>query len=428
MRIALISTWGAPCGISVYSSDVFRELARRGHTVHVLAADESMPVEAPAEITYTRAWRLGHAPSWRLALELVRCRPDVIHVQHEIGFFSPTPNWREWLDCLNSVGVPVVVTYHSVPDAATSITDLPVAAAIVCSPIGAGLLESRVNFPVAAVEHAVDGAIPTERTVEPHSLVTFGFLSECKGYERILSAMAELRTAVPDLTLTILGSLTPRALSGQIEYFQRLHQRIAALGLTGRVDVSCGFRTPAEVRAVLSRKAIGVLHYDRTDRLTVSGMGEIAEVPCELALAGTTGPWLETAAQASLELVGTTGSFPTDPGGTTGVIEKGRADGHVVKAGRAGIRCQSAAVFRMWSAGVPCIVSQAQHFDLGPKLRPALIRADSCRSLTDHIHRLCTRPDDYQTACGAVSRHVTRQWTDVADDHERVYAAVLGRA
>jgi len=434
MRIAVVSPWGSPCGISVYSGDVYGELARRGHTIQVFAMEEPVTAETPADIAVSRNWSMGQPPSWRLAVDLQQFRPDLIHVQHEISFFSPLPVWREWLDCLQRFGVPVVVTYHSVPDAATAITDLPVSAALVCSPVGASVLESRVSFPVFGVEHGVDGPIPASRQPEPHSLVTFGFLAECKGYERILRAMAELRFELPDLTLTIMGSLTSRALAWQIDYFQRLHQHIAALGLTGRVDISCGFRTLSEVRSVLSRKAVGVLHYDRTDRFVVSGLGDCAETAgsCQEEVLGTTGPWaqdcrLGTSGNSCVSQESSKSSLPTTNWGTTDVRPAAAESnqGHKVQAGRVGIRCQSAAIFRMWSAGVPCIVSQAQHFDLGPTLRQALIRADSDRSLTDHIRRLCTSPEAYSAACEAVSTHVTRRWSDVADDHERAYAAVM---
>jgi hypothetical protein len=100
--------------------------------------------------------------------------------------------------------------------------------------------------------------------------------------------------------------------------------------------------------------------------------------------------------------------------------------GDAVIPGRAGVRCQSAALFRMWSAGVPCIVSLAQHFDLGPQLRPALIRAEDVRSLSDQIRRLFADRAAYATACETLRQRITRTWHDVADDHERVYRAVLG--
>lgn len=445
MRLAVISPWGSPCGISVYSADVFGELQRRGHTVHVVASEDALPAATPAGISHSRVWRQGQSPSWRVVAELHRFRPDVIHVQHEMGFFSPLAVWRDWRDCLQSCSVPLVVTYHSVPDAATSLTDLPVAAAVVCSPVAKCILESRVSFPVFGIEHGVDGPLPDRRDPEPNSLVTFGFLAGCKGYERILQAMAALRPELPDLTLTILGSLTSRALSAQMDYFQRLHQQVLQLGLSGQVDISCGFRTLPEIRSILSRKAVGVLHYDRTDRLSVSELreGPVADQTSPAAPTMPLTEWGTSGAGPLLpRMVSGSGLGTSGPGElesavlhevpleTSGVRDEvvmvGQGD--AVVPGRAGVRCQSAAIFRMWSAGVPCIVSMAQHFDLGAQLRPAQIRAEGVRSLTDQIRRLCTDRDAYAAACETLRSRVTRTWHDVADDHERVYAAVAPTA
>lgn len=442
MRIAVVGPWGAPCGISVYNGDVYGELRRRGHTLFVAASEETCPTETPADIPYQRLWRAGQPPSWKLALELLRFQPDVIHVQHEIGFFSPLTVWREWLNCLQNLGVPIVVTYHSVPDVATSITDLPVTAAIVCSPIGAEILASRVNFPVFGIEHGVDGPIPAERDCEPHSLVTFGFLAECKGYERILRAMVELREELPDLTLSILGSLTPRALPGQMDYFLRLQQQVFQLGLAGRVDVSCGFRTLAEVRAVLARKALGVLHYDRTDRLQVAELRE--DRPSGAVAMAASASTAESSTDYGVNLrttghfpppilqsfwLGTTGVRPDDPESFQPSIDTGakaESASETANPGSAGVRCQSAAVFRTWSSGLPCIVSQAQHFDLGLPMRKALIRARGVPELVHHIRRLLTDPAAYASACQGLTASVTRTWSNVVDDHEQVYSAVVG--
>jgi len=429
MRIALVSPWGSPCGISVHSGDVYAELSRRGHAVEVLAYEESLLTETKVDLPVSRAWKIGQPPTWRVAAELARFRPDVVHVQHEIGFFAPAAVWSEWLSCLASTGVPIVVTYHSLPDVSTAITDSPVDAAVVCSPMGAAILESRVHFPVRAIEHALDGPIPTSRDVEPNSLVTFGFLADCKGHERLLSAMVALRDEIPDLTLAILGSLTPRAMEPQLKHLEHLHREIAKRGLLGRVDVACGFRSQREVRAVLERKAIGVLHYDRTDQLKLAGEVRSTSVVTEerhvddlstpIAVRGTSGAFCHSVPLESADF------------GTSLVAQRTTEEptAHLVKPGRAGVRCQSAALFRMWSAGLPCIVSKAQHFELGSPMRDALIRAPDVPQLIAEIRRLCTSKAAYDGAVHRLAKHVTRTWSHVAKEYERLFEdAIAHRA
>jgi hypothetical protein len=82
-------------------------------------------------------------------------------------------------------------------------------------------------------------------------------------------------------------------------------------------------------------------------------------------------------------------------------------------------------LFRMWSAGLPCIVSRAQHFELGSPMREALIRAPDVPQLISEIRRLCTSPAAYDSAVQRLSRHVTRTWTQVADDYERVFESAI---
>jgi hypothetical protein len=474
MRITLISSWGSPCGISVYAGDVYAELVRRGHQVQVLAYEESLPAETKLDLPVHRVWKIGQRPGWQVLRQIHSFQPDVIQVQHEMGFFCPGAVWRDWLECLRSTTVPVVVTYHSLPDVSTVLTDLPVSLAIVCSPLGGAILRSRADFPVMTIEHGVDGAISRERQPEPYSLASLGFLSECKGYHRILEAMCLLRPEMPQLNLTILGSLTPRACDQQLSYFKQLLRMIHELGLTGQVDVTCGFRTQREVHACLSRKAVGVLHYDRTDRIEAgadflddasqSSVGCLAtsgpspqygEGPqsAELATSGFHSGWESLGTSGSLlaahHASGPSSADATDVDVAPG-IETLATSGHYVRSsgfhdgisrlhdtasdsgkpwpprmGRAGVRCQSAALYRMWSAGLPCIVSQAQHFEVGSPAAEALIRARDVPQLAAGIRRLFSEPRVYQAAVTRLCDCLTRTWKDVADDYELAFSRAL---
>jgi Glycosyltransferase Family 4 len=470
MRITLISSWGSPCGISVYAGDVYAELVRRGHQVQVLAYEEPLPTEVKLDLPVHRVWEIGQPPGWRVLQQIHDFQPDVIHVQHEMGFFCPGATWREWLACLQSTAVPVVVTYHSMPDVPTVLTDLPVSLAIVCSPLGGAILSTRADFPVMTIEHGIDGAIPEQRQPEHYSMASFGFLSECKGYHRILEAMYLLRSELPQLNLTILGSLTPRAYGRQLNYFRHLNRMVHELGLTGQVDVSCGFRTHREVHACLSRKAVGLLHYDRTDRMTVeadflddacdssvrcletSGLGpQHFASPRSLATSGypeacgelgTSGPLFgahhtsgpsfpdETYGDGGIDTLATSGFnvkssgfHDQSPGPGDTRTESGKP--WLPRMGTAGVRCQSAALYRMWSAGLPCIVSQAQHFEVGSPAAEALIRARDVPQLAAEIRKLFTEPKAYEAAVARLRNHLTRTWNDVADDYERAFSRAL---
>lgn len=410
MRIALISPWGSPCGISVYAGDVYQELVRQGHEVKVLANEEPLPTEVKSlAIPVKRCWVLGEKPSWRIERELSLFKPDLIHVQHEIGYFSPDATWQDWLAFLETYHRPIVVTYHSLPDIPTPITDSPVTCAIVPSPIGASLLQSRVNQPVFNIEHAVDGPIDLKtRAPEPNSLITFGFLSKSKGYGRILQAMKQLEDELPDLTLTIVAALTSRWQGPQMEYFNELLAEIHDLGMADRVDVSCGFRTMRELKSILARKSVGVLHYDRTEKLMHSVTG------------GTTASMHGGAATS---IAASTASMMMAGTSSPNAILESLAAGTSILPGAA-VRCQSGALFRLWSSGIPTIVSKSQYFEVGPELRPAVIEAADQQSLANSIRDLSMNRNQYEAAATHLAKTVTRTWQDVANEHVAVFEQV----
>lgn len=412
MRIALISPWGSPCGISVYAGDVYQELVRQGHEVKVLANEEPLPTEVKSkEIEVSRCWSMAEKPNWRIERELSAFEPDLIHVQHEIGYFQPHHVWQDWIAFLESFARPVAVTYHSLPDTPTPITDSRVSCAIVPSPIGAALLQSRVDIPVVNIEHAVDGPIEASSQREPNSLVTFGFLSKSKGYSRILQAMKQLERDLPELTLTIVAALTSRWQSPQMKYFNELLAEIHQLGLADRVDVSCGFRTMREVKSIMRRKSLGVLHYDRTENLmnamsqaTSASMGDIQATSASMMSSTMMGSSMSYAEQ----MVG--GQLTPEP---------------TMLVPGAAVRCQSAALFRLWSCGLPTIVSKSQYFEVGPELRPAVIEAADCDALSAKIRDLSLDTAQYDCAVRRLTTGVTRTWRDVAHEHARLFEQML---
>lgn len=392
-RVALISPWRSRCGIAVYAGDVYRQVRRHRVEVKVFACDEPCPCQSPEPaIAVENCWRMGEPPPWKLAIQIARFHPDLIHVQHEFGYFHPPEIWDEWLACLRSIGKPVVVTYHSVPELPNPETDVVVDAAIVPSPVGAALLRSRLGNLVCNVQHAVDGAIPVGNLREANSLATFGFLWHSKGYGRTLRAIAALRGEIPDLSLSILGSLADRVRAEQVDYFESLLREIHDAGLADRVDVCCGFRLRHEVNQTLQRKRVAVLHYDRTDD------------PPQLLDAATT-------------ISGKRLKDSRGPACSTGGIQS-----------YGNIRAQSAALFTHWSAGLPCIVSNAERFDVTSDLEPALIRAPDGESLTQAIRWLCTDAAAYRDAQQRIVDCVRRNWENVADEHLQIFAQLSPHA
>jgi glycosyltransferase involved in cell wall biosynthesis len=260
-------------------------------------------------------------------------------------------------------------------------------------------------MPVVNIEHAVDGPIEVDSHREPNSLITFGFLSKSKGYSRILQAMKQLESDLPDLTLTIVAALTSRWQSAQMKYFNELLAEVHQLGLADRVDVSCGFRTMREVKSIMRRKSLGVLHYDRTENL-MSTQSQATSASMAIAQA------------SSASMMGTSMSYVDQ------ATSQLTPEPTMLLPGAA-VRCQSAALFRMWSCGLPTIVSKSQYFEVGPQLRSSVIEAADCDALAGTIRGLSTDETRYENITRQLAANVTRTWRDVANEHVATFEQVL---
>ncbi len=127
MNRLLISPWDIKCGISLYAENLYREIKEQGHRVTILAeeADERNRRYEVEEEGVTRCWKRG--ANWQNLLELVGGfhEADVVNIQHEMSYCWDQHLWNQLLRGLHEHGVPVVVTYHTIPFAPNGVTDNP---------------------------------------------------------------------------------------------------------------------------------------------------------------------------------------------------------------------------------------------------------------------------------------------------------------
>lgn len=109
MRVGMITTWQTDCGIAGYSDALATALAEHGVEVEIVEIDRF-------EHRYMTRREL-RAEHKRIAAHASRC--DVVHVQHEFGFFAGAYGYASSLRTLNAslsaVDVPAVVTFHTEP-------------------------------------------------------------------------------------------------------------------------------------------------------------------------------------------------------------------------------------------------------------------------------------------------------------------------
>lgn len=113
LRVAVISSWKADCGIATYSGDLSMALIGSGHEVTVLA-EVGQRDEAPA-VPYEPLWNRAVPSSLSAIVDHLRAHPvDIVHVQHEFGLFPCTVDLLALIRAVRDIGPKVVITLHTV--------------------------------------------------------------------------------------------------------------------------------------------------------------------------------------------------------------------------------------------------------------------------------------------------------------------------
>ncbi|HVE76704.1 MAG TPA: glycosyltransferase [Actinomycetota bacterium] len=111
-RILQVSTWNTPCGIATYTADLIRALSDQGVECDVEAIDRALVATlARKELRQYFEDMASRAKGY-----------DIVHVQHEFGFFSGSYGMPESIDAfasfltrLRRYAPKVAVTFHSLP-------------------------------------------------------------------------------------------------------------------------------------------------------------------------------------------------------------------------------------------------------------------------------------------------------------------------
>lgn len=292
MKIAMLTTTGEKCGIARYTRDLVAGL----HTLPDVSVDVVPICEGKQPVTHYReqARRLN-APD-----------VDVVHIQHEYGFWgSILPGrWAYW-ELRYLIEKPVVLTAHttlSLPELLHLRTERRPLQWLAKQ----WLLHNRsyrdgveiapfvtactiVHTRAAREELIRRGAKPAYLTVVPPGvpdplpaptggqafrerfglgdrtlLTLFGFITPNKGYELTLSILPDLP---PGTTLVIAGGARTEA---HAPYQAALERQIARMGLQNRVVIT-GFLTDTEVaEAMAASEIVLVPHTQATSSYSVT--------------------------------------------------------------------------------------------------------------------------------------------------------------
>ncbi|WP_217060458.1 glycosyltransferase [Burkholderia multivorans] len=279
-RLAWISSWNTKCGIATYSSFLVGGLDPARFDVSILASrDPAIIVADGPEVI--RCWTDQRGRVDELLTALDRCRPDVIVLQHNFGFFSMVST-AQIIEYAHARTIPIVVTFHSTKDVNTpqlraSLSEITASLRLADRLLvhgiddlnrlrALGLAGNATLFP-----HGVHARESSDRLTNRAALgipadapviATYGFLLPHKGLEEVIEGFALLSADFPNAHLLMVNALYPVGESEAVA--QHCRHRIDALGLGDRVRMITDFLPDRESFAYLDAADLIVFAYQDT--------------------------------------------------------------------------------------------------------------------------------------------------------------------
>ena len=269
------------CGLATFSAALARALVGAADDVEIAAVVDEPEVHFAPEVTHQ--WIRGQRGG-AVAVAQHLNGFDAVIVQHEYGIFGGRDG-MDVLDVVQAVTVPVIVVFHTVLLApSANQRRILVELARSCDVVVTMTWTARKRLidqygvgsdRVVVIPHGADAThVPvhaherTSRSARP-VVLTWGLLSQGKGIEWGIAAMALLRDLDPPPLYSIVGETHPKVLEWEGEaYRDRLVAEVQRLGVEDLVAFDARYLATSELRDIVSEADIVLLPYDSIDQVT----------------------------------------------------------------------------------------------------------------------------------------------------------------
>ncbi len=272
------------CGLATFTEALASSLVEVGEReptiVRVLDVRESGPAPAVfGRVPTTTELISGNRVSMRASVRaLETC--DVAIVQHEYGIYGGSDG-DEIIPLLRSLSTPAIVVLHTVLIEPTphqrnvldTVCRLAVSV-VVMTDNARDILRRTYNVKdskIRVIPHGVSvprAASTTART-GPKRILTWGLISEAKGLEWGIRAMAELRDILPPVEYVIAGQTHPKVLAREGErYRESLQQLIVDLDLADTVTLDDRYLDATQLEELVGSADVVLLPYESRDQAT----------------------------------------------------------------------------------------------------------------------------------------------------------------
>jgi len=274
VRLGFLSTYpSTQCGIATFCQALVTHLTAAGADAGVVRlVDERLPRTPPV----VHEWVAGQAGGAAAAAAVLNTY-DVAVIQHEYGIFGG-PDGQDVLEVAALLRVPVITVLHTVLTTPTPNQHRVLAALIERSDALVTMTETARDrlmagwdvdpARVSVIAHGAEdnrlGVAPTpDGGARQRTVLTWGLLSQGKGIEWALLALADLRQRVPLPAYQIVGQTHPRVL-----------EREGELRLTRTVHFDSRYLSGPVLRGVVRRADVILLPYDSKEQVTSGVLAE----------------------------------------------------------------------------------------------------------------------------------------------------------
>jgi glycosyltransferase involved in cell wall biosynthesis len=214
LKIGIVSTYKAKCGISEYSRYLGRALLDLGHDVKVFGetTKENEPYDVPGVMCWNRADQNSYL---QLAKEADEWKPDVMHWQYEWNLHHTSGPVFELMN-----ERPHFMTWHNVmPDQKSYWYGWLADRQIVHNDICSKVLSNGLNLGSSIVPHGTRQNVVTPKDKAKEKLgigsnrkvlAVFGFIDPRKGFQLITSSWPRIRKYCPEAFYLCIGGRHPK--------------------------------------------------------------------------------------------------------------------------------------------------------------------------------------------------------------------------
>ncbi len=276
-RIAMMSTYPpTQCGIATFAQSLSDAMSAHGAEVDV--------VQLAHGPTFARPERVVH--QHRSAADIGRTAQvlnsyDVVVLQHEFGIYGGEDG-IELVDLLSLIQVPIITIVHTVLKAPTLrqrtvIQSLVSASAAMVTMTNIARKNLISHYEIAPEDiHVIPHGAPDLRRatdlVMPAAgprMLTWGLISEGKGIEWGIEALAKLKDVHPDAEYVVAGRTHPNVIAFEGErYRESLIQLATDLGVADRLILVNEYLDNKELASLIASASIFLLPYDSREQVT----------------------------------------------------------------------------------------------------------------------------------------------------------------